>query len=200
MDYAAQSTTRCLGQGQCGTVHLITGTQARELWASRNVLLSDFGERATLPTLYRAMPGRNQLVAVKRAGYGGWQEAQVMTHIRMTPAASVVPIFYFSIKTTNGAVYTVMEYIRGRTLREVIRAGDVTEALRAKVETAIRDMHNFAGVAHRDLHPENVMVTHRGAVKIIDFGFAARNTNSGARRLNLDIMRNIDMARARRQA
>ena len=76
----------------------------------------------------------------------------------------------------DGTHYIVMEYIEGRTLREVIReegpllperaaelAGDVCAAL------AFAHSH---GIVHRDVKPANIMLTKNGELKVTDFGIA----------------------------
>ncbi len=76
----------------------------------------------------------------------------------------------------DGTHYIVMEYIEGRTLRDVIReegpllperaaelAGDVCAAL------AFAHSH---GIVHRDVKPANIMLTKNGEVKVTDFGIA----------------------------
>lgn len=82
--------------------------------------------------------------------------------------------------------YLVMEYIDGRTLRNVLeeRAGKplpLEEALRIadQVCDALLYCHE-RGVYHRDIKPENIMLQADGSVKIIDFGVALLQ---GARRV-----------------
>ncbi len=74
------------------------------------------------------------------------------------------------------AVFIVMEYIDGFTLRDVINdqgALGVTESLRyfAPVIAAISAAHN-AGILHRDIKPENILISKEGRVKVADFGLA----------------------------
>ena len=93
-----------------------------------------------------------------------------------------------------GRVYLVMEYIRGPTLRDLMytaersSSGKVPRAFAITVGLAVaealqyvhtrRDSHGQSlGIVHRDLNPANVMVTHDGAVKLIDFGIAKAATN-----------------------
>ena len=74
------------------------------------------------------------------------------------------------------AVFIVMEYIEGFTLRDVINeqgALGVTEALRyfAPVISAMSAAHKN-GILHRDLKPENILISKDGRIKIADFGLA----------------------------
>ena len=72
--------------------------------------------------------------------------------------------------------YIVMEYVRGRTLREVLHTEGPLLPRRAlelvaDVCTAL-DYSHRAGIVHRDIKPGNVMLDENGAVKVMDFGIA----------------------------
>jgi serine/threonine-protein kinase len=74
------------------------------------------------------------------------------------------------------AVFIVMEYIEGFTLRDVIvdqGALGVTESLRyfTPIISAMAAAHKN-GILHRDIKPENVLISKDGRVKIADFGLA----------------------------
>ncbi|WP_088289364.1 Stk1 family PASTA domain-containing Ser/Thr kinase [Kineosporia sp. A_224] len=80
--------------------------------------------------------------------------------------------------------YLAMEYLPGRTLRQVlVERGALTpkEALRVMdpVLDALAAAHR-AGIVHRDVKPENVILTDDGRVKVADFGLAraAASTNA----------------------
>lgn len=70
--------------------------------------------------------------------------------------------------------FLVLELIRGRTLRQVLREGiDPRQKLRIaeEVARALAAAHE-KGVIHRDLKPDNVMLSEHGQVKVLDFGLA----------------------------
>ena len=72
--------------------------------------------------------------------------------------------------------YIVMEYVAGRTLRDILREGRKIIPERALEITsgvlAALDYSHRAGIVHRDIKPANVMLTPSGDVKVMDFGIA----------------------------
>jgi beta-lactam-binding protein with PASTA domain/tRNA A-37 threonylcarbamoyl transferase component Bud32 len=72
--------------------------------------------------------------------------------------------------------YIVMEYVAGRTLRDVLREGRKILPERALEITSgvlrALDYSHRAGIIHRDIKPGNVMLTPAGDVKVMDFGIA----------------------------
>ena len=75
-----------------------------------------------------------------------------------------------------GRVYLVMEHVSGRTVREMLRDEGRLDPARALdvvagVLPALAAAH-AAGLVHRDVKPENVLVTEDGTVKVADFGLA----------------------------
>ena len=79
------------------------------------------------------------------------------------------------VETDRGIHFIAMELVEGKTLRKVIPKGGlplpeffrIAEQLTAAVAVA-----HESGITHRDLKPDNVMVTPSGHVKVLDFGLA----------------------------
>ena len=71
--------------------------------------------------------------------------------------------------------YLVMELIRGQTLKEMMKTGDVSHATAYSVTSQVCQALEYAhmeGVIHRDVKPENILVERRGRVRLADFGLA----------------------------
>jgi eukaryotic-like serine/threonine-protein kinase len=80
--------------------------------------------------------------------------------------------------------YIVMEYVEGRTLRDVLREGrrilpERALEITAEVLEALEYSHR-AGIVHRDIKPGNVMLTPSGDVKVMDFGIARAVADASA--------------------
>jgi Protein kinase domain len=80
-------------------------------------------------------------------------------------------------------VYIALEYVRGRTFREALRGGELTDA--DAVEAAAQVLEGLAhahsrGVLHRDVKPANILLAEDGdgiSIRLLDFGLA-RLTNA----------------------
>jgi serine/threonine protein kinase len=86
----------------------------------------------------------------------------------------------FDFGTASGALYLIMEYVRGPDLNTLIKRDgpmpfERVAPMLAQICAALAEAHEL-GIVHRDLKPENILVTrtHRGRdfVKILDFGLA----------------------------
>ena len=94
----------------------------------------------------------------------------------------IVKVFYYFEE--NNTAYMVMEYLRGKTLADILkqRQAKVSQAKAleyiVKVGEALKILHQ-SQCLHRDIKPDNIMVANDGRVVLIDFG-AARDFTSGS--------------------
>jgi eukaryotic-like serine/threonine-protein kinase len=81
----------------------------------------------------------------------------------------------------RGTYFIVMEYVRGRSLRDVVQVNGPFSARRtAEIGAEIAGALEFAhrnGVVHRDVKPGNVLITADGDIKVTDFGIARAGTS-----------------------
>jgi eukaryotic-like serine/threonine-protein kinase len=144
-----------LGAGGMGVVYL-----ARDLALGRLAAL-------------KLLPAESDPAARQRL----LREAQACARLQHPGIAT-----YYEAGDEGGEVFVAMEYVRGRTLRDVLRDGPLSPeralAVGGTLLEALAHAH-AAGVLHRDVKPENVMIADDGRVKLLDFGLAKRLAPEG---------------------
>lgn len=148
-----------IGRGGSATVH-----RGRDLRSGRSVAV-----KVLRPGLAGELPFHSRLR----------REARILAGLRHPAIVSVLDAGY----TDPGEgwpdgghlPFLVMEYVAGRSLRQVLDEGGPTleESVHYQVGvlSALGSSHR-AGVVHRDVKPANVMITPQGHVKVVDFGIA----------------------------
>jgi eukaryotic-like serine/threonine-protein kinase len=130
--------------------------------------------------------GRDVALKVLRRQYAGDEEfAERFKREAMSAASLSHPNIiqvYDRGETEEGSSYIAMEYVPGGTLKEKIsREGpiEVAEAagIGAQVAEALGAAHD-RGMVHRDIKPQNVLLTARGGAKVADFGIARAGSSA----------------------
>ncbi|MGP4025235.1 Stk1 family PASTA domain-containing Ser/Thr kinase [Actinomadura sp. 3N407] len=144
--------------------------------------------RGGMATVYVARDIRlDRIVAIKvmHAGLAS-DEDFVARFIGEAKAAAALShpnvVAVYDQRTDGEHVFLVMEYVAGRTLRDALtslgRLGPrAALEIMQPVLAALGAAHR-AGLVHRDVKPENVLITEDGRVKVADFGLARAETAS----------------------
>jgi eukaryotic-like serine/threonine-protein kinase len=143
--------------------------------------------RGGMATVYRALDTRlDRVVALKIMHPELATDGEfVGRFVREARAAaklshpSVVGVF--DQGEDSGTVYLSMEYVEGRTLRQILREeGRLSPAdaldMMTPVLAALQAAHE-AGIVHCDVKPENILVGENGRIKVADFGLAKALTD-----------------------
>ena len=150
----------------------------------RRVLQYQFTEKlgsGGMGEVYKARDTRlNRLVAIKVLPDGMSSDPdhrRRFVHEARAVSALNHPniITIYDIVEDGDAQYMVVEYIPGKSLFEIIPEGGLPAqqvvGYATQIADALRAAHS-AGIIHRDIKPDNVMVAQSGAIKLLDFGLA----------------------------
>lgn len=149
---------RLLGRGGMGEVYL-----ARQVSLNRPVALKVLRPDVLSKPGYRER-FESEAIAVAKLNHPSIVHVYAMTEVE--------PVLFIA-----------MEYVEGINLREyVVKRGalDLAQALSIMKQTAQAiGAAGEAGIIHRDVKPENIMITRRGRVKVADFGLCRQLDNEG---------------------
>jgi Protein kinase domain len=139
---------RPLGSGASGSV-----------WLARD-------ERNGLDVALKIVPREG------KAGHRAEREAEAAARLRHERCLRA-----YGVGSDSGHVYIAYEYVGGRTLREAMRSGELSDARAVEAAGQILDGLAHAhgrGIVHRDVKPTNVLLAdHEGvSVRLLDFGLA----------------------------
>ena len=144
--------------------------------------------RGGMATVYEAIDTRlDRTVALKMMSPALAEDPGFVTRFRREARAAAQlshphVVAVFDQGEAAGLPYLAMEYVPGRTLRDVLRDyGALTpeQALTIldPVLEALSAAHD-AGFVHRDIKPENILISDDGRVKVTDFGLARAVSNT----------------------
>ena len=179
-DFASYKIKKLLGRGGMGAVFLGEDSRLERLVAIKIMPLS-FSSDTKLVNRFQ-------------------QEAKTASLISHPNVAHVYDFGFF-----KGRYFLVMEYIKGKTLREILseRKIELKETCEIGLELAMAlNCIHKNGIIPRDVKPENIIVTNENTVKLLDFGLAKfcststyfRNFESGSEnreRISLETMPGI---------
>jgi serine/threonine-protein kinase len=170
--------------------------------------LLDLLAQGGMAEIYRARlasaDGAGRLIVIKRiqAGHGADQEFIQMfrSEIKVTMGfnhPNIVQLYDFGEE--NQQPYIAMEWVDGKNLRQLM-ARFLEIKQRFPVDLAVQIIEQAAGglnyahhfkdkitgnplnIVHRDISPQNLIISFEGSVKVIDFGIAKASVNSEATR------------------
>ena len=144
--------SRRLGAGGSGVVYLATDTLLQR------------------PVVLKIL--RTGLLSAEQLRTTGLREARLASAIEHPNVCAI-----YEVGESGDEGYIVMQYVPGQSLDRLIARGPASLQLVLSVGIQIADGLQAAhtlGIFHRDLKPQNVMLTDGGLVKILDFGLARR--------------------------
>lgn len=122
--------------------------------------------------LYTAYPEQKALFESGKKRF--YEEIELLNKLKQIPDVVHITDYFCE----NNTIYYVMEYIDGINLKKFCdRSGGTLELHQAweiieHAGRALQAVHEEGNLCHRDISPENIMMTVRGQTKIIDFGNA----------------------------
>lgn len=163
---------KLIGDHAIGRYQLISKIASGGMGVIYKVFDKKLGKYAAMKVL------REELCESDRALERFFREARIAASIKHP---NIVDIYDFNISHTPGQSFISMEYIDGKSLREIIEekfatSPEPTPAYIAQILYYMSQLCNVLeathkkGIIHRDIKPDNIMITKDDVVKITDFG------------------------------
>ena len=165
-----------LGQGGFGITYAAENMRIGMKVAIKELYWRDHSMRSTVapPEVVLAKPADGPLFEEQKKRF--LREARTLKDfINQTSVVHVLDYF-----EANGTAYIVMEYIEGATLASTIAEGALPAGETVKrflpLMEVLEEIHQ-AGIIHRDISPDNLIVQPDGRIRLIDFGAARQYTD-----------------------
>ncbi|MEN6389956.1 MAG: protein kinase [Syntrophomonas sp.] len=177
---------RVLGQGGFGITYLAWDMDLNIKLAIKEYLPRDFATRGMGETEVSLYTGTaSQFFEEGREKF--LEEARTLARFEEHPNIVSVRDFFRENKTA----YFVMSYIEGVTIKEYLKNApdnkldfSTTLAIMMPVMDALAEVHS-AGILHRDISPDNIFITDKGVVKLLDFGAARQAVGEHSKSLSV---------------
>lgn len=177
---------RVLGVGGFGITYLAYDTILEVIIAIKEYLPGEFSTR--IPTQAKVTVYTGEKEEQFRAGQKRFvEEAKKLA--RFQNHEGIVHIY--GCFEDNNTSYISMEYLKGKTLQTILKekgpfaVSEATDII-CDILLALDDVHK-AGILHRDIAPDNIILTDSGQVKLFDFGAARYATTSHSKSLSVVI-------------
>ena len=175
---------KALGEGGFGITYLAWDISRGIKVAIKEYFPSGYGNR--MPRSNQVIINSKQNQAASNRGLKRFiDEAKVLAKVKNLPGIVSVRDFF----SANGTAYIVMEYLDGISLKKYLQrkggklpCDDILNILRPVMESLV-SVHKL-GLIHRDISPDNIIVTKNSEVKLIDFG-AAKQSNLDGKSLSI---------------
>jgi uncharacterized protein (TIGR02145 family) len=167
------SIQQSLGQGGFGITYLAYDTMLAQEVCVKELFIAGNSTRGTnLTVLSQSIQGFSFEGFVNRF----MEEARKLAQFRHPNIVRVLEWFQ-----ANATAYMVMDYVKGETLKQKVqKEGALSEQMAMKLIeqllNGVEEVHK-KGMLHRDIKPDNILVTPEGQVVLIDFGSAREFSN-----------------------
>ncbi len=142
----------------------------------------------------------NRFVAVKilKEEYNDDKEFIKRFYIESQAAASLSSphiVSIYDVGNEENLHYIVLEYVEGATLKDVIKkngvlAWSVALNFSLQILAALECAHKN-GIVHRDIKPQNIIVTDDGVLKVTDFGIARAVNSNETKKIDTDVIGSV---------
>lgn len=175
---------KVLGYGGFGITYIGWDMSLNRKVAVKEYLPSDFATRGSGNTKVTVFS--EDTVEQFQSGLKSFiQEARKLASLNDVP--EIVDIYDCFIENNTG--YIIMEYLYGRTIKEVLADGEIFNYSSAVpvIKSVLRGLEaaHKEGIIHRDVAPDNVFLTADSGVRLIDFGAARYATTTRSRSLSI---------------
>jgi len=176
---------RVLGQGGFGITYAALDFETKELMAIKEYMPGALASRDSSGTV--TSHGGQTTADFINGKQGFLDEANTLVDFSRNPHIVNISDYF----EQNGTAYFVMEYVRGRNLKAYVKlmggrlGQEEANRILLPIMEALGEVH-AKGLVHRDIAPDNIIVTAEGSAKLIDFGAARYST--GEKSLSLDVI------------